>query len=539
MFSIVRLVTCQYSGKMNIMSDNKIVFTEQDLYRTLRKHDKVIMSRFDDPNISDSDYFFCGINSDIVSNGISILINKMSGNIESVGVDNSCRAIIEAFAIMRMDALGKISDLQKSIYRHQYALVDFDNFKSLLSEEDKSNPILDKVKADRKTAIELACKLLKCKSSDLKRHDCDDPAFYLKSNINSSIRFSTIVGTYLPQMFDIYNFFSMFIHPRFEINPDVENIFQTMKKEVYVKEILDYLVSYLRATKLIVMDRTTNDFNADFWNNPLTQTNVISIKMLENAFINLEKELCQIDKKQYDGFAWYYIEKMRYLTIDMSMNMALGYKEQVINKFKSFIEYTAVYVMVNTLDYEKDYKQVKLGYLYSSRLQIEEHIKALGGKEIPLVNKEELKKLYEDYYKEKYGLSSYEDYKREMRNNSFYFIDSGIRSYNKYINQMIDVLFNDEDDKKQVKFLYKYAKDTEHASGYNFNSSEGIWSTNCFLTLHMVFKLLMMLILQSGLTLAEHGYNPNIKNEVSLFKEFAKTYYDEYLKVVKEYTPKD
>ena len=33
--------------------------------------------------------------------------------------------------------------------------------------------------------------------------------------------------------------------------------------------------------------------------------------------------------------------------------------KQVINKFKSFVEYTAVYVMVNTLDYEKDYKQIK------------------------------------------------------------------------------------------------------------------------------------------------------------------------------------
>ena len=84
-----------------------------DLYKVLKQHDIDILKHFCDPNLSDNDYFFYGINSDIISNSLNIVVNKLSGNIESAGVDLSCRSIIEAFVILRMDSEGAVSEKQK------------------------------------------------------------------------------------------------------------------------------------------------------------------------------------------------------------------------------------------------------------------------------------------------------------------------------------------------------------------------------------------------------------------------------------------
>lgn len=65
---------------MASVDGKKIDFTEDDFYKTLKQHDVAILKKFNDKDISDDDYFFYGINSDIMSNALSILINKQSGN---------------------------------------------------------------------------------------------------------------------------------------------------------------------------------------------------------------------------------------------------------------------------------------------------------------------------------------------------------------------------------------------------------------------------------------------------------------------------
>lgn len=111
------------------VNGKKIDFTEDDFYKTLREHDNAILKKFNDRDLNDEDYFFLGINSDIMSNALSIFINRLSGNSESIGIDNNCRAIFEAFVVLKMDASGEITPKQKELYRYQYALVDYDNFK--------------------------------------------------------------------------------------------------------------------------------------------------------------------------------------------------------------------------------------------------------------------------------------------------------------------------------------------------------------------------------------------------------------------------
>lgn len=72
------------------------------LYIILKKNDVEILKHFCDESISDQDYFSYGIKNEIVSNALSILINYLSGNLETPGIDNSCRMIYEALVIRKI-----------------------------------------------------------------------------------------------------------------------------------------------------------------------------------------------------------------------------------------------------------------------------------------------------------------------------------------------------------------------------------------------------------------------------------------------------
>ena len=79
------------------MSDKKTISID-DVYRSLRVHDKEILKHFNDEKLSDHMYLFYSINSDIISNALSLIIAIQTNNINSIGVDNNCRAIIEAMS---------------------------------------------------------------------------------------------------------------------------------------------------------------------------------------------------------------------------------------------------------------------------------------------------------------------------------------------------------------------------------------------------------------------------------------------------------
>ena len=164
----------------------------QYLYKTLKKHDIEILKHFNDESISDKNYFFYGINNDIISNTLNVLTNYLAGNIESAGVDISCRSIIEAFVIMQMDAREEITDLQKKIYRYSYSFVDLDNYRILLTKEQKEDKFLKRVVKDKEKATQAMMEHFKCSKNVLKNFNAssDDPCFYLKKKWNEQFTFA-------------------------------------------------------------------------------------------------------------------------------------------------------------------------------------------------------------------------------------------------------------------------------------------------------------------------------------------------------------
>lgn len=497
----------------------------QYLYKVLKKHDIEILKHFCEDSISDSDYFFYGINSDIISNSLNILTNYLSGNIQSAGVDNSCRSIIEAFVILLMDADGKISEVQKTIYRYLYAYVDIDNFHSFLNDIDKDDIRIKTIYDDKEKAKDAIIKHFNCEAKHLKNRNIgiDDPCFYLKSRLKDNIKFSKLLELYPindEKQIKMYEFFSIFIHPRCEMNINVENIIMHVRN-LYVDTVLKIVYEYLKNCGLLIDEKENNDisdFNQDFFYNPLLQNNVVYVKNIEIIFNMLIDKLCKL-KEGEDLFTWHFLEKSKYLFIDMIISESLGYNEHVITCFKSFVEEFGVLFSINSIKDLREFNYVKKAFWCSSRIQIDNHFKELGWKDAT-IPESEIKKLYEEYYKEKYQLNDFSKFYNDLKMNSFYFLDKEKRSYNKHVKLAIESIFTDINESKDVFTLYKISKDMSHASGYSFNASEGLVNICAHKAVFYSFKILNNYLLNAAITLNENNEECDLSNIIELINTF-------------------
>lgn len=495
------------------------------LYKILKKHDVEILKHYNDETVSDKDYFFYGINSDIISNCLNVLTNYLSGNIESAGVDSSCRTIIEAMVILKMDASGKINDYQKRIFRYQYAYVDLDNFHSILKDspeafEDKD---VKKVLEDRGRATEAMIKHFNCSLKDLKDRNVsiDDPCFYLKQTLQDDIRFSRLLKEYPICEEDgevMYEFFSLFIHPRCEMDPHAEETIMEIRK-LYVNQILNLVFNYLKSCDLLSYDDTTPDFDHDFFYNPLLSNNVHNVKEFEKMIHEIKNQVCNLPTG-YDAFTWQFLERVRYLVIDMMTSISLGYNEHTISIFKSLVEEYSVFFAIGLAESQEEFDYIKRAYWISSRMQIDAHFEKMGMKE-RMVSEEDIKDLYDNFFKERYGLDNYKKFYWELRRNSLYFLERTKKSYNKYVRALIEDVFTDERQSKEVMTLYRMSKDMNHASGYSFNATNDMVLVTAHKTLFYSYKLILHFLLYASLTLTEHGVKNNVDYIVAFLKQLA------------------
>ena len=491
------------------------------LYKVLKKHDVEILKHYNDETVSDNDYFFYGVNSDIISSCLSILTNYLSGNIESAGVDSCCRTIIEAMVIIRMDADGKISRDQKLIYRYQYAYVDLDNFHSLMKDnpETYEDEGVKKVLADKGKATEAMLRHFGCTLQDLKdkKISVDDPCFYLKQKLHDDIRFSQLLKDYPICGEDgaaMYEFFSLFIHPRCEMYPQAQEAIMEIRK-IYIDQILNLVFDYLKSCHLLTFDESSSDFDHDFFYNPLLAVNVHNVKEFEKTIYYIKNLVCDLPGG-YDAFTWQFLERVRYLVIDMMTSISLGYNEHVIAIFKSLLEEYSIFFAIGSVETKEEFDKIKHAYWISSRMQIDAHFERMGLKK-KLVEEKEIQDLYDNFFKERYGLDDYKKFYWELRRNSFYFLEKGKKSYNKYVRTLLEDAFN-EHQSKEVMTLYRMSKDMNHASGYNFNATNDMVVVTAHKVLYYSYKLIIHFLLNAVLTLEDHGIKRDPKPIVDFLK---------------------
>lgn len=509
-----------------------------NLYKVLRKHDVEILKHYNCDEISDNDYFFYGINSDIISNALNILTNYLSGNIESAGVDLSCRSILEAMVILKMGASGDITNNQKKIYRYLYAYVDDDNFHSVMKDlpDDFKHESLKKMKEDKEKAKQAMLKHFVCSERDLKdrKISIDDPCFYLKTNLRDDIRFSKLLEKYpLGDGSEIqsYEFFSMFIHPRCEMNPEAQERLMGIRK-TYIDQVLNYVFDYLKSCNLHWYDEDALDFDHEFFYNPLLANNVHNVKEMEYLIYLIKNQVCDLPSG-YDAFTWQFLERVRYLVLDMMTSLSLGYREHVITCFKSFVEEYSVFFAIGSVETKEEFDYIKKGYWITSRIQLDAHFQELGIK-VTSTPEDEIKDIYEHYYKDKYKMDKYQSFYWELRRNSLFFLAKEKKSFNKYVRALIeDVFVNDEVESKDVMTLYRISKDMSHASGYNFNATAGMVDVSAQKVLLYTYKLLIHFVLSASETLAEHDIKTNVTDIIIFLKTLISMHSDAIEKIYK------
>ena len=279
-------------------------FDINNLYKVLKKIDVDTLKHYNDSSISDVDYFSYAIKNDIISNALNIVINYLFGNIESCGVDMSCRTIIEALMILKIDEHNQISDIQKKIYRYSYTYVDISNFyetMNVISDEEKKT-LLNRLGEDKNKATQAMLSHFKCNLEELnKAYKKDDPCFYLQKNINEKIKPSKLLDTYVvcDNCKRMYELFSIFIHPNSEIDQDFKN--KLMKKrKVFINKVLDCVFEYLKKEDLLIYESDTSNFESDISKSQL-YNNIHNLIEFFKLISILEEKLCITA----EGISWF------------------------------------------------------------------------------------------------------------------------------------------------------------------------------------------------------------------------------------------
>lgn len=485
-----------------------------NLYKSLKQLDLDILAKFNCVEIKDDDYFLYGIQNDVVSNALNVLVNYLVGNIESAGVDNSCRIILEAMTILAINENGDISEIQKSIYRYSYAYVDLENFKLVTTKEQFQEDRFKAIKADRNKCAKYIKKYFGCEYEDIQKQDSgvDDPCFYLKKNLTDRVVFAKLIEKYFPTdsiIGNLYEFFSIMVHPRCEMCPDAENAIMEVH-QTFVDDILSIVSNYLSDRKMLPKAESDSDFNSDFFYNPLLVNNVHNIREMELAFHLAMKSLCPLPDG-YDWFTWFFLEKSKHLVLDMMTSLSLGYTEHVIATFKPFIEMFSIFYKINMVEDLTEFRYLKTSYWLSSRIQYNEHLKKCGISASNCDYKAELQTLYNDYYAARYKVSSFSKFYDKYLHNSLYFLSNSKKSFNRFVREAIGGISFEEAQSKDFMTLYKISKDMAHASGYSFNATVDFVRVMSHKVLFTTLYIIRYCLFKGIETLEEHNINVNLQ----------------------------
>lgn len=181
----------------------------------------------------------------------------------------------------------------------------------------------------------------------------------------------------------------------------------------------------------------------------------------------------------------------------------------------------------------RDFNYLKEGYWLSSRLQFEYQLQSIDSR-IKDNFKYKAKELYESYYKEKYHLNSFDYFYDKLIHNSMYFLSDDKKSFNRYVREVIEELFADEDMSKKVFTLYRMSKDMGHASGYNFNATDNLIRLSSHKVIYSSLCLLLNFVIQGGLTLEEHNISVDLSNEINFLKALIKLENENIIQTIKQ-----
>lgn len=489
------------------------------LYKSLKAYDTELLSHFNDSNVSDRDYFSYAISEDIIQNTIGILIDRTFGIDDIVGMASNCRAIIEAITYWGIMDDGTLKDENFSRFRNQYKLIEYFAGKEILASasypEDKTF-VEDRIR-DAESIISDYSKTLHIDEKKIRRI-CRSNLFVVYDEIpNKALSDTWFIQKYFPldgydetakdAFFATYKILGFIVHPQFLMH---DGMIEIMRKEVVGMSDVAIKVAYdwLKKEGKLKGDLGNEKALQEEANEQRMKGNFADISN-KHSILKDFSDKTTIFPNGNDVYSRWFNQAFSSLYISADICGHLGYSELVISKTKSIIEYMAFNTYLNSIKDQSEFVARKQAFLYSSEIQILDFLtdKPNGAAEMKKLLQSTAKSAYERWYKKNYCLSSLEGFIGSLAKKGYWISNEGNNTYSSVVKTFLDNYKFSQDKRKiqMIDFFYHASMGAEHAGGYCFDMSEGVFNSafktiipfvNRYLILHM------SLVLE---TLKDHG----------------------------------
>jgi hypothetical protein len=488
--------------------------TNDDLYKVLVKLDHDHRIKFNNHDVDDKTYFRLALEEELISSALSIVINSRMRNLRSPGVMGNCRLVYESLAMLSKLDKGQINADQLHIFRTQYFIVEYNNYKKLLLGENPTEQDMNTLRQKYEETLDSYVKTLGVKKNDIK-FLVRDPMFVLYEKGKGTITPTQLVeSVYGPDAAMVYKVFSILEHPFFGLNVD-----DTIAPAVNtgINQVMALVISYFRLSGESFANPQGPSLNEEL-DNPIYKPKIDFILGKTGLMYDLTNSLSDLGRGVRDNFNWYFMNVFTRLYLDISVCVALGFSEQACLKFKPLIEiYSAFYNIQNQPGPLKAFYAKKAAYDIGSEFSIANLLEQ-SRERILSSRDDELKKAYDDYYHAAYKVD-FATFKKNLISNNLYFLKQDGKNYDGMVKDFVASMPVAETVRNAWLTIYSDSKDIGHTGGFLFDCDKGPWQNDAPLVIGFFNTVFLDHLINVNEALISHGMVKHLEDKIQLFKK--------------------
>lgn len=467
------------------------------LYKSLSHHVDSILKRFRDDSLSDKQFLFISLNYDLFSSSLSLLNNIEMKNIVNPGVAHDCRKIIESFLFLKLYSEDSFDKEQLNLFRNHSIVTEYLNVKKTLNLLNESD--ISEFKQFYDDQIKKISEYYNLNKEQLKKYHVGDHYFCLQKNPKNPFVFADMfkeMNLYGKEYENMYDFFSIIEHPHFLLSIEArEKVDLEFAK--YVNVVFSSICTYMQGQSYFVENTNDQDFKERFYQDALI-LNRKEIECFDGLFDYLISSVCCYkNERKFDLFEYDFLTKLKSLTKDVLVSIALGDHDVCVSKIKPILELISVHEKIALSINRCEYKIRVTAFNISTK----EQFYNLLFDDIFKNEFKDYKDIFDNYYRNKYSIDNIDDFIDKITHNSKYVIDKEKCDYRKLIQESTNKF---KVNQPLINELYDFGSDFAHGGGYSFNASPVIVKILPFELKMYISAYLYFYITLAELSLKEH-----------------------------------
>lgn len=471
------------------------------LYKALLHLENEVFTDFkDEKKVDDKTLFLRGLQEDIVSNAMGLIIALGTNRSDIAGPSSNCRSIIEAFAFLNKLTNDEFTPQQLKRFRDAYKIIEFYNAKEFweIDPSEETKLFVEEQQKEVGDLIDAYTKEFNCDKKTVERI-CKDSLFVFYGNNPKKsdwIKYSDLIKDFSKKAgavaITLYNTLGSMVHSQFISDPDVRKFQKDLVRSLSISTLMmvhnyvfgDLKISSNNCSKQRGLYKDLEDpLYVKQFDCSRRKTDFLT------EFVNLATH--NKTEKRYLFFRDF-MERSICLFGDMDSNGILGFREQATMKFKSAIELMAFYYLtMHSKDQEETEARIEC-YEISSQMSVYSERKDPDSIKRMECLRERLNKVFLSFYKESYGITKYETFETNILRNGHYFL-SKEDSIRDLVFKFIETNESEKDPewRKWMRYAYLTSLDMEHSGGYALASRDEAWKFICENALGVVSRFFM------------------------------------------------